>query len=467
MLHHFSHLSIFRKTAGLTQSQLANKLNVGQPNIARLEKNPELASLQQVENWLKACNLVSNVQLNISSFAEEITSDTKKLQIAKCMEELFKSKGVDVNLKNKPLFAVCTNEDDDFELQTCFVRTLLNFGDKLFFGYYLPSRYSTILWKHVSERPYHMSDNVYVLNGSLEPWMRNSPTQHLPIANCDGIEKKGGFWVASEYDTNGNNDSENKIVVVYADHPLLHCFDLLQVPLIAYEKQQSFQNLRMLVEAEITAVCIQGRKLSNSTLLISIAMGRIFDFIISPEEIPTDEIEKNLKNLYSYENGEKYILVQHNSRGICILNTDATDRLKQLTNQCFNKINNRILGILGGTTSGSDTFATVTKPDCLAKDKNSREVALLKLSNVENASYPLSIRRLLRVFAVMQALVMPRLNNLKEINESNYAGIDSKATESERTLLGEFDLKKISEQRDIIPEHVLKKIREIAAFDII
>ena len=271
MLTHIKRLSEIRKASGLTQLQLAHYLGVSQPNIARLEKAPETASLQQLEEWLKVTSLLmlprGDIELTIKD--AHYSAET---WFALGLEEVLRDFGIDVEIYRKPLVAICADGASGWAISTTLIRSLLSSGDRYFAGFYLPSRDCTVLWRHVSTRPRRLDATVVVLDGELQPWMRSAPTYYLQLAP----ENSGSFIVAEGAIT-------GQTVVVYSDHPLLlHC-DVLQAPPLGMN-DHSYCNLAMIANAEIRVLCTsQGMRVSATSLLMSIASGRAFDFVALEE----------------------------------------------------------------------------------------------------------------------------------------------------------------------------------------
>jgi hypothetical protein len=281
ILDHFRNLAALRQFAGLTQQRLGDILAVGQPNIARLEKNPETASLQQLGDWVSACGLDTrpNGLLDAELDTLEISDTVGR---ARAIEAILLSGGIAVDLRRKPLIAILSSQGDAVRLVNQFTSNLLSSGDRSFSGFYMPSPQATVLWKHVSDRPTHRTDTCYVLEGLLEPWMRATPTEHLPLAlDEEGAPLAGSLAMAAH---------RERPVVVFADHPLLKHCDVLQLPQLG-ENPQAFENWQMMTHAEIRVLgSASSAALSGASFLAGAVSGG-FDFVVFPEGARTDEVE--------------------------------------------------------------------------------------------------------------------------------------------------------------------------------
>lgn len=449
MLGYLKRLSDFRKAAGLTQLELANILNISQANIARIEKNPETISIQQLDLWLKACQLIPTPNASFYKILSSIPG-SNITQFTQGVEEVFRSVGMDIDLRRKPLLAVCTETTSTKE-QSLFIRSLLSAGDRLFFGYYLPPDGCTVLWKHISDRPHDMENSVYVLDGILEPRMRSCPTKYLDTAisyDDEQVEKAGSFAIVDEV-------SKKKVIVVFGDHPLLKYFDLIQIPPFSYEIQ-SFHNFNMATNAEIRVLCIEhGLQLSAPALLTSIAAGREFDFIVCREGVFIENIQRIFSRIYKRKPN---VFILHRSSSVLKGCDKAIAELGNLVIQHHSRAQSEVLRILNDSEYiPDDKSLGIIRGSPLIDDLSVRDRVIFKLANVFDASYPLTIQQLGNIFSLISITINPRFDPINEIDEKYFNGLLNKAFVN----IDESILKEVYEKPYYLRNKFTKSAREL------
>ncbi len=460
-------LDTFRKAAGWTQSQLANFLQVGQTNIARLENNPNSISLLQLSDWIRYCGLASPPQANFYARLSEIPIPQPDiLGFAREIEEMLHCLNIEIDLERKPLMTIYAEREEDIKFQTLFVRSLLMSSDKQFFGFYLPANGCTVLWKHIADRPKDRDDNVYVLDGILAAWMRNSPLGHLKIAhNSIGNDKSGSFEVILESEE--LESTNNQLITIFSDHPLLRYLDVIQIPPFSYEIQQSFQNFQMITNAEISILCAGYQlNLSASSLVTSISSGKSFDFLVSPEGWSLDGIQKSLNHLYEEDASMIFALGQFGSlKG----NKNAFDELTRKIKEQVVYRRSKIQTLLDSGVSTTDIKNPYIKRRLpIITDKlGIREKGLLNFAkteiNISDSNFPLERVQLVRLFLFARAVMNPRFNSPARVNEEDYEKWLKKFLDNfdkDKLLLEEVDTQK-SKLRQGVTKPILDLIVSI------
>lgn len=440
-------LDVFRKAAGITQLELANILGISQANVARLEKNPETISVQQLEMWLKACKLKQMVR---GSFIEKLLEipELPVVQFARGVEDALRSMNTIVDLRQKPLLAVFPDSTSSVNDLHTFVRSLLFAGDKLFFGHYLPPNESTVIWKHLSDRPSDMDQSVYILEGVLEPWMRGVPTKHLRIArDSDDSLRAGSFSIMYGQNMAG------KVMTVFSDHPLLRHTDVLQVAPFS-SNIQSFHNFRMIVNAEISVLCVGNSvRLTAPVLLSSLGLGRAFDFIVCREGMVPDDIQGALADLYGRK-PRVFKLPHLNS--LDRSSVGAFDDFVPKVADYATRAQAEILRIVNNASYKPPKREF--KSNLRVGKRSIREKVILGLLGNVEADSALTIQRLSSIFSVLLVVMNPRFDFRVEIDEDEYKSILKKAlTNLDKSLFEEIACS-VPEIRREIPRSVRELI---------
>lgn len=455
MIGHLNRLAAFRKASGITQLELANILGVSQSNIARLEKNPETISLEQLEDWLRACKLM---QMPHADFIQKLVEipEPNIVQFARGIEEALGSVGMVVDLRQKPLLTVCSDGVASAKYQTTFVRDLMTLGDKLFFGYYLPPDNGTVLWKHISDRPSKLNESVYVLDGILEPWMRHMPTKYLSVAvDSEGKERSGSFAKISN-----DEDMCGQVIIVFSNHPLLRHFDVIQVAPFSYDIQ-SFHNFRMIVHAEISVLCVScALRLTAPAWFTGLVTGRGFDFLVCREGVNTDAVQRSLASLYGRM--PKVFTLHHLSplgRG----SNDAFAELGKLVFQRAVRVQAELLRIVNNGAYEPDEIGLGIIRNLPSKigELGIREQVFFRLAGGSELSFPLTLQQLSNIFSLVSMTMNPRLDSHIEIDESEYKTMLEKALSNlDQNLLIDI-VKRNGEMRLRILESTRKMIATI------
>lgn len=297
MLEHLKALKRIRNAAGLTQLQLANKLGVSQPNVARLESSWETSSIQQAMGWLDACSVRMP---RLEEFMARLRDAPirPEVRFAIDMETVMRGQGEFAELHRKPLVAVLADDVESRALQVACVRSLMEVGDAHFDGFYLPPADATVVWKHFSSRPHGKTFTVAVMKGSLHPWMLGDP--------IGGIERQRAADGSTEQhpeDYYGNLSSvegakEGWTVLVYWDHPLLLRCDLVQIPPPSLS-WQSYANGGIAARADLKVMCAKnGSRLSAASILTLLTSERPLDFVLLEDNRTFEQIQGYLEGQF-------------------------------------------------------------------------------------------------------------------------------------------------------------------------
>jgi DNA-binding XRE family transcriptional regulator len=302
LLEHLKALKQIRNAAGLTQLQLANKLGVSQPNVARLESNWETSSIQQAMSWLDACSVRMP---RLEEFTARLCDAPirPEVRFAIDMETVLRNQGEHAELHRKPVVVVLADDGDSTALQATCVRSLMEVGDAHFNGFYLPPADATVIWKHVSSRPHGKTGTVAVMKGGLRPWMLNDP-----IGGIEGLQTPDRLTETGQGDRYGNfaildGVQQGYTVIVYWDHPLLLRCDLVQIPPPSLD-WQNYANGIITARADLRIICAKnGSRLSATSILALLTSARALDFVV-------------LEDNRAFEHIQNYVIGQFGARPV-------------------------------------------------------------------------------------------------------------------------------------------------------
>lgn len=280
-------LADLRKSAGLTQNQMAGLIGTSQANVVRLEHAGKTISIEQVGDWLRGCGFPTLPNAAYLSALEAASRD-RVGDFLLGADALLRAAGAAAGWHNKPVLAVVPNGFGDSRITVGALRDLLNGGDRPFCGLLTPHHRLSILFKHISERPADKQHTAYRLAQALRRSEFSAPLDSQEIARSDdGYEIAGGL-IALESGSSG-------AAIVYLDHPILRLIDLFR-PGFDFESGQALHDLDAVLRAEILLLCCGQRAVPSILTMVLARLARNpVSFVACPATVDLHQIRKEVQ----------------------------------------------------------------------------------------------------------------------------------------------------------------------------
>lgn len=241
-------LGALRKSAGLTQAQLAEALSLSQPQVSRYEADPSEASMRLVKAWTELCGDVRKTR-------GVALGENKRTQLAAALQDVFGwfkfAPLVDdadvpdlrqmhrslVRMARKPRLAVAGRFDTGKS-------TLLNY---LLGGKHLPTAYqpTTSLVchvRHIDDKPAWQTEPVWIMGSGYDlsraDDQDNARAHKLFAGGYDTLRSYAQHQAQVAVEARPSVAVEGAVAaVVYINAPILEAVDFIDLP--GYENHES------------------------------------------------------------------------------------------------------------------------------------------------------------------------------------------------------------------------------------
>ena len=230
-----------RESAGLTQAELARRLNIAQSQVQRYETNPDNVPLRMAQEWIAACGHPdTDTALNVGMPYVPIQQRLAQLNDYAANQPVLLPEDAVVppldigalldalsTLGRKPRLVLWGRFDAG---KSRLANTL--FGTDRLPTAYRPATSVVCLVRHIQDKPSWQTENVWIMDDTFN--LGDADDQ----GSCEAHRVLAGdFETLNRYGTHVGDDTERSVLerkpgaaLIYIDAPLLHACDLIDTP---------------------------------------------------------------------------------------------------------------------------------------------------------------------------------------------------------------------------------------------